>query len=577
MSTPTSIPVLDHGFVELVGKTGHVGLATVNAARCSFQNTDYGEDVFHDEDERLVRYLLQHGHTCYDSETEVLTSQGFVPWSDVTMSHELAAVDPFAAEMIGFERPARLVDEFYEGRMLALDTRDVSMLVTPDHNLYCSPSTTQEKRRMPEFSLLRADDVWQRPMRLLSCATTNLQLGESDKSLALFRFFGFYVGDGSVVSANRVGFHLKKDRKKRYLRSVLEQLGVSYTESPTADGRTKFYVHIQGADDVLRPYGLGAQEKTLPDSCLRLSMGRAIALLDGLRNSDGSEKRSTWTYSTVSRPLADKIQALGALNGFAFSLSETETGMFQLQARTRSRAPRVNDTDAARMRQINYSGRVYCAEVSTGLLVVRRNNKVHLSGNSPFRHAFFTFHIKAPLFVFRQMWKYQVGSTWREYEATTGEPLGIRRPTNASRMVHAVDVQIDTDQGCSWNELSGRYRVLEPEFYWPDEARRNNGRQSSVPAPELTAEMRDRMDRCYTFCMANYHAMLEAGVAKELARLVLPPAIYSECVWTVSLQAVLHFLDQRLQPDAQFEIREYAKAVLELIKPSTEDMGIRLS
>ena len=70
--------------------------------------------------------------------------------------------------------------------------------------------------------------------------------------------------------------------------------------------------------------------------------------------------------------------------------------------------------------------------------------------------------------------------------------------------------------------------------------------------------------------------MLELGVAKELARLVLPPTIYSEAYWTVSLQAVLHFLDQRLAPEAQFEIRSYAQGVLELIRPDLNEMGVEL-
>ena len=80
----------------------------------------------------------------------------------------------------------------------------------------------------------------------------------------------------------------------------------------------------------------------------------------------------------------------------------------------------------------------------------------YLLGNghtSPFRHYFFTFHVKAPLFVFRQWWKYQVGSTWREYEV---EGLGV----SGLGKVCAYDIQIDTDQGCSWNELSGRYKIM---------------------------------------------------------------------------------------------------------------------
>lgn len=197
---------------------------------------------------------------------------------------------------------------------------------------------------------------------------------------------------------------------------------------------------------------------------------------------------------------------------------------------------------------------------------------------SPFRHAFFTFHVKAPLFVFRQWWKYQVGSSWREFETPSGETLAIKDASGDRHMgeVVAVDVQIDTDKGCSWNELSGRYKVMEPEFYMPAVARRNDGRQSAIDDDRLTDLMQVCIDEAQQEALARYLQMLDLGVAKELARLVLPPTIYSECYWSVSLQAVLHFLDQRLASEAQFEIRSYAQGVLELIKPDLMSMGVEL-
>lgn len=213
---------------------------------------------------------------------------------------------------------------------------------------------------------------------------------------------------------------------------------------------------------------------------------------------------------------------------------------------------------------------------------------------SPFRHAIFTFHIKAPLFVLRQWHKYQVGSTWREYESTDNDPLampqrcgcyGTGRYADVSGetfvcicATNAFDILTDTDAGSSWNELSGRYKVLEPEFYVPSVVRSNDGKQSgngSLPA-HTVLEVQERMRHSNYKAMLEYNILLQTGVAKELARLVLPPSIYSECYWTCSLQAVLHFLAERLKPTAQQEIREYAQGVLELIGPSLREMGINL-
>jgi thymidylate synthase (FAD) len=187
---------------------------------------------------------------------------------------------------------------------------------------------------------------------------------------------------------------------------------------------------------------------------------------------------------------------------------------------------------------------------------------------SPYRHSFYTFHWKAPLFVFRQAFKYQVGSTWREYEVEGHSVSG-----------EAFDVVFDTDKGCSWNEVSGRYVEWEPEFYVPGVMRANPGhgsKQASVDLPEGFDHEGER-DAMIAECeeaFARYRARIERGVAKEIARMGLPQNLYTQAYWTVSLQGVLHFLGQRLKPDAQYEIRRYAEAVYELVKPDLDRLGV---
>jgi thymidylate synthase (FAD) len=187
---------------------------------------------------------------------------------------------------------------------------------------------------------------------------------------------------------------------------------------------------------------------------------------------------------------------------------------------------------------------------------------------SPYRHSFFTFHWKAPLFVFRQAFKYQVGCAWREYEAG-GESVALE----------VFETMFDTDKGCSWNEISGRYVEWTPEFYVPARMRSNPPHGNKQRSDELGDDFdhegeRQRMiDECErTFAL--YRERLERGVAKEIARMCLPQNLYSQAYWTVSLQGVLHFLQQRLQPDAQFEIRRYAEGMFDLLQDDLAQLGI---
>lgn len=187
---------------------------------------------------------------------------------------------------------------------------------------------------------------------------------------------------------------------------------------------------------------------------------------------------------------------------------------------------------------------------------------------SPFRHTYYTFHLKQPLFVFRQFIKYQVGGAWRTYEID-GYELSLE----------IFDLLYDTDKGCSWNEVSGRYVILKPEFYIPYKIRGNTthgSKQKSTVLPEsfnhdsIKLKIMDHCEETYKL----YEELIESGVAKELARSVLPQNIYTESYWTVSLQGVLHFLTQRLHETAQYEIQCAAKAIYSLLRKDLDELGI---
>jgi len=159
---------------------------------------------------------------------------------------------------------------------------------------------------------------------------------------------------------------------------------------------------------------------------------------------------------------------------------------------------------------------------------------------SPFRHAFITFEIKAPLMVARQHWKYVVGSD------------------------HTMD---------SWNESSRRYITMDPEFYVPESdqwrmAPEDKKQGSGGPiGPWQGAVLTDELKKLIKQGEALYNMAIEQGVAPEQARLFLPAyGMHVVYRWSCSLQSVCLFLTQRLAEDSQVEIQEYSKAVYALAK-----------
>lgn len=166
---------------------------------------------------------------------------------------------------------------------------------------------------------------------------------------------------------------------------------------------------------------------------------------------------------------------------------------------------------------------------------------------SPFRHAIVQFEVYAPLMVARQWWKYVVGSA--HYEGT-GDSLE------------------------AWNESSRRYITEDPAFYIPKagewRSQPENSKQGSggEVAWELGVKHTQELMDFVELGISKYEAALADGICAEQARLFLPAyGMYVRWYWTASVQSVAHFLSQRLEHDAQKEIQEYAKAVLELIKP----------
>lgn len=146
---------------------------------------------------------------------------------------------------------------------------------------------------------------------------------------------------------------------------------------------------------------------------------------------------------------------------------------------------------------------------------------------TPFEHAVFQFFVKAPIFVVRE---------WQRH-----------------RMA-------------SYNEFSMRYAEVKDEtaeFYVPDMARRPDpaNKQSAVAWPEATILARNTLDAASRGAYDTYRSLIDGGLAREMARMVLPANVYTKFWFTVNCRSLLNFLMLRNHPSAQYEIKVYAEAM----------------
>ena len=146
---------------------------------------------------------------------------------------------------------------------------------------------------------------------------------------------------------------------------------------------------------------------------------------------------------------------------------------------------------------------------------------------TPFEHNSFRFHIRAPIFVAREWMRHRVGS---------------------------------------FNEFSMRYARATDEFYVPDadDVRTQVGKPGAYSfepvSPELAEQTREDLRAVYEQAFATYERLVEQGVARELARSVIPVGAYTEFFWTINARSLMNFVSLRAAETAQREIRRYADA-----------------
>jgi thymidylate synthase (FAD) len=146
---------------------------------------------------------------------------------------------------------------------------------------------------------------------------------------------------------------------------------------------------------------------------------------------------------------------------------------------------------------------------------------------TPFEHNAFRFHIRAPIFVAREWMRHRVGS---------------------------------------FNEFSMRYAKATDDFYVPEaeDVRTQVGKPGAYSfdpvAPELAEQTREELRSLYDRAYATYQRLVELGIARELARSVMPVGAYTEFYWTVNARSLMNFVSLRAAETAQREIRRYADA-----------------
>ena len=355
---------------------------------------------------------------CHDSDTEVLTKNGWKKYIDVLKdySEEIATYNKDSRK-IEYQVPQAYHEYDYNGEMCLFEGQHLNSMVTPNHRMLISNRKWNQNKNKYEHSDWgdeRADQVGENT-RFLSCVDWGGEIPEHIphehnqlSHLCLedyLRFVGYFVSEG--------GIHRGDDGKEYSLTITQSEIhpecldnisGLMYKISSktrdSIDKRKDNVCHQFIIDDcelarcIANTYGHWSADKKLPRWILNLPKRELAILLETLMDGDGSTRISAngsvrFRYSTVSKELAGNVQEIVTKLGYRTKLSVEHRGspnqdMYRVYWTQSNRlgSKEYSSVKERHIKRVRYNGKVWCFTVPNGYFLTRRNGIVSIHGNS---------------------------------------------------------------------------------------------------------------------------------------------------------------------------------------------------
>jgi len=184
------------------------------------------------------------------------------------------------------------------------------------------------------------------------------------------------------------------------------------------------------------------------------------------------------------------------------------------------------DSSIVQAARVSYGAGTKTSSSDAGLI----NFLMRMRHTSPFEMCEIKLHIKLPIFIARQWIRHRTASV---------------------------------------SEVSARYSIVGTDFYLPDHLYKQSNINKQCSSNETIpneSELLEQMKQCSIAAITQYNKLIDSGVSREIARIILPLNMYTEWYWKIDLHNLLHFLQLRMASDAQNEIRVYADAILNMVK-----------
>lgn len=629
--TPHAASQVDSGIRVITEPSVYVlGRQTVDEAELNRFLSDHG--VSWESDSEVAGEVLTEtaGRVCFDEETEILTDQGWKRFADLDRTEWVMTLNP---QSLGLEwqRPEAYQVYDYNGLLKCAEGRDISFAVTPEHRQfgtydYANPRTGRyEFVRTSEiggrrFCLVAAGRGWvgsipeavELPEVQFSQVVRN-QFGSNygtatatrgavpitgrEQILALARLLVYYATEGSVRdnrgSGRGIVIHGDHVEEVTKLCGTLGLKWGLYTDKRNNVPRVLIHGGLQWMEFFVQNAGVGSPNKHLPRWVLELPTAELLEIWNILVRTDGHVYPSGREVLVTSSPtLASQAQEILAKIGASSAMRPMSGGTnHQMYMVSRKHGQPIHLNERVRVTERQYTGKVYCVTTENGVVYVRRDGKVHFSGNCymsfakprPGGNSAYLNHIK------------EVGhGSVLEHAVWNLLVTGVSRSLTHELVRHRA--------GFGYSQLSQRYvdesvaEYVEPDIIAGDpelhavwlEAVQHAHAAYVKLAEALNAKLSAQggeppagpSPAAVLSPAAATAAMLPPGAdrttrrkaARQAARSVLPNATETKIFVTGNARALRHFLEMRGSAHAEPEIRKLAGAILDVLRKDSPNL-----
>ena len=366
--------------------------------------------IFNAEDYEMIRVSVRSERiphigdkVCLTPDHEVLTSLGWIPIKDVTKNHLVAVLEN--GETLNYVNPLDTISLHYEGKLYELQSQQVDLTVTLDHQMYV------QKRDKKVFELIKAKKIIGKQVSYKKSSVNNksdvenFNIGDFVINMNDWLIlFGLFISEGYTQLRPKEGKYQTeivqcKERVKNILHTLLKKLNITFCESSD-----KTIISHKEIATYLEHLSVDTVNKFLPEWVWNLSQKQAIILAESLMLGDGSVNSSgSVRYYTSSKKLADDFQRLCLHAGWSGNIKlvrkagheskmadgriikSTHDALCVLVVKTKN-TPQINHVhthtqNAQQENLIDYNGPVYCLEVPSHVFMVRKNFKPVWTGN----------------------------------------------------------------------------------------------------------------------------------------------------------------------------------------------------